>query len=131
MDAGHDVWLGNFRGNSYGLKHTNPAYEKDVRFWQFSWEEHGRLDLPATLGYVKRVTGVSQISYIGHSMGTTALFVMFHHFPEMKNSIRDVVALAPVAYLRNLGGLVYWFTPAAFSLCRISNLLQYLSLIHI
>ena len=56
-DDGHDVWLGNFRCNSYGLRHTNRAFEQSDEFWQFSWEEHGRQDLPATIGYVKQFTG--------------------------------------------------------------------------
>ena len=73
-------------------------------------------------------SGADKLSYIGHSMGTTSLFVMFHHFPEMKEIVGDVTALAPVAYLRNLGGIIYWFTPAVFSLFRLMNLAQHYAL---
>ena len=73
--------------------------------------------------------GVSKLRYIGHSMGTTALFVMFHHYPEMKNTISHVTAIAPVAYLRNLGGRIYWFTAAANSLFRLMNLLNHWALL--
>ena len=44
-------------------------------FWQFSWDQMGQYDLPTMLQYVREVTG-QQIIYIGHSMGTTAFWVM-------------------------------------------------------
>ena len=33
-DLGYDVWLGNFRGNAYGRKHTNLDPDKDTTFWK-------------------------------------------------------------------------------------------------
>ena len=33
-DAGYDVWLGNFRGNAYGRKHTHLDPDKDAKFWK-------------------------------------------------------------------------------------------------
>ena len=44
-------------------------------FWQFSWDQMGLYDLPTMLQYVRDLTG-KQIIYIGHSMGTTAFWVM-------------------------------------------------------
>ena len=44
-------------------------------FWQFSWDQMGLYDLPTMLQYVKDATE-QQIIYIGHSMGTTAFWVM-------------------------------------------------------
>ena len=33
-DLGYDVWLGNFRGNAYGRKHTHLDPDKDPKFWK-------------------------------------------------------------------------------------------------
>jgi lysosomal acid lipase/cholesteryl ester hydrolase len=37
--------------------------------------------------------------YIGHSMGTTALFVMLSEMPEYNEKIKLFIALAPVAFM--------------------------------
>ena len=53
---GHDVWLGNFRGNVHSRGHDELG-PGDQRFWHFSWEEHGSYDLPAMIDYVLCHTG--------------------------------------------------------------------------
>ena len=48
------------------------------QFWRFSWDEMGQYDLPAMLFYVTKHTGQSSLVYVGHSMGTTAFWVMMN-----------------------------------------------------
>jgi lysosomal acid lipase/cholesteryl ester hydrolase len=42
----------------------NPS---DAEFWDFSWDEMAKYDLPTHINYVLSYTGASTLSYIGHS----------------------------------------------------------------
>merc|ERR1712241_713817 len=75
-DAGFDVWLGNFRGNTYSRKHCTLNPDQDQDFWKLSWDEMANYDLPAELNYVLEHTGKEKLFYIGHSMGSTTYLVM-------------------------------------------------------
>ena len=46
----------------------------DRPFWSFSIHELGKYDLPAMMEHVLRDTGLPSLTYVGHSMGTTALW---------------------------------------------------------
>ena len=48
----------------------------------------------------------NRLDYIGHSMGTTMLYLMVSSFPEMAQHIRTANMLAPVYDLKELTGLV-------------------------
>lgn len=61
------MWLGNSRGSKYSRAHASLNPDKDVKFWQFSWQEMAIHDLPAMIDYVREVAGVEKVSYIGHS----------------------------------------------------------------
>ena len=76
-DAGYDVWLGNFRGNTYSRNHTvlDPEHTRSG-FWDFTWDEMAKYDLPAMLNYTLEYTGKEKIYYVGHSMGTTTYMAM-------------------------------------------------------
>merc|ERR1711936_716764 len=82
-DAGYDVWMGNFRGNTYSRNHTflDPEHTKSG-FWDFSWDEMARYDLPAMIEFVLEYTEEEEMFYAGHSMGTTA-------FMEGSRSVRS------------------------------------------
>ena len=48
--AGYDVWLGNNRGSKYSLGHIKSAdYYKHESYWEFSFPEMGKYDLPAQI----------------------------------------------------------------------------------
>eukprot|EP00879_Flechtneria_rotunda_P018844 GHRR01019779.1.p2 GENE.GHRR01019779.1~~GHRR01019779.1.p2 ORF type:complete len:246 (+),score=79.21 GHRR01019779.1:214-951(+) len=69
-DAGYDVWLGNVRGNIFSRNHTSLKL-LDPNFWAFSWDDMAAKDLPSMLTVELLITGADEISYIGHSQGTT------------------------------------------------------------
>ena len=69
--SGFDVWLGNNRGNTYGLRHVNLTKDQK-EFWDFDFEQMGLYDVPAFLETILKTTGAKKINaYMGHSEGTT------------------------------------------------------------
>ncbi|KAE8750091.1 Lipase 3-like [Frankliniella occidentalis] len=100
---GYDVWMGNFRGNRYSRSHRdrdNMDPDRNVRqFWDFSFHEKGVYDVPATIDYILERTDHSDLMYIGHSMGTTAFFIMLSERPAYNVKVRSMSALAPVSYM--------------------------------
>ncbi|XP_073959258.1 lipase 3-like [Choristoneura fumiferana] len=105
-EEGFDVWLGNSRGNVYSRRHLWLDPDSDVDFWKFTWDEIGRLDVPAMIDYALEKTGKKQLHYIGFSQGTTVFFVMCSMLPKYNEKIISMNALAPVTYLTNTGNPV-------------------------
>jgi len=106
-DAGFDVWLGNSRGNIYGQKHVSLNVSQDA-FWEFSFDQMAIYDIPAKLWYVLNTTKAQKLDYIGHSEGTEIFFALFGNVSateekDLQPHIEHFVALAPVAYLGNIG----------------------------
>uniref|UniRef100_A0A8C9G7V8 AB hydrolase-1 domain-containing protein n=1 Tax=Pavo cristatus TaxID=9049 RepID=A0A8C9G7V8_PAVCR len=94
-DAGYDVWLGNSRGNTWSAKHkTLKTCQKE--FWQFSFNEIGKYDLPAELYFIMNKTGQKNVYYVGHSEGSTAGFVALSTYPELAQRVKMFFALGPV-----------------------------------
>lgn len=99
-DAGFDVWVGNSRGSFHSRSHTTLSPEDDPEYWDFSFVEMGRYDLPASIDYVLAQTGASKLTYIGHSQGTTQMFLSLSERPDWwKERLHSFVALAPVCKL--------------------------------
>lgn len=93
---GYDVWLGNSRGNTYSLKHTNlnPHHSK---YWQFDWQEMGTLDLPAVIDHITTLTGHEKVAFVGHSQGTTQMYYGLAEMEEyFAKKVSVFVALGPV-----------------------------------
>ena len=56
----------------------------------------GFYDLPASIDHILEITGEKELIYIGHSLGTTAFFVMASTLPEYNKKIKFQISLAPV-----------------------------------
>ena len=69
--AGYDVWLGNWRGNKYSRRHVSLDPDLDSEeFFDFTFTDMAKHDLPSLLKRIKSCTGAPNIAYVGHSMGT-------------------------------------------------------------
>lgn len=109
-DAGYDVWLGNYRGNTYSRGHCTLDPDKDNEFWEFSWDENGKFDIPAMIDKILEETGHEKIHYAGHSMGTTGFMVMANERPEHAEKIIMANLLAPVAYMHHMQSPLHYLS---------------------
>ncbi|XP_067622835.1 lipase 3-like isoform X2 [Eurosta solidaginis] len=100
-DLGYDVWMGNARGNRYSKNHTslNSDYQE---FWDFTFHEMGKYDLPANIDYILSKTGYEQLHYVGHSQGTAVFWVLCSEQPSYTQKILSMHALAPIAFISDM-----------------------------
>ncbi|XP_026468933.1 lipase 3-like [Ctenocephalides felis] len=105
-DIGFDVWMGNARGNKYSRGHLELNSATDSEYWDFSWHEIGIKDLPALIDYILLTTGEQKLTYIGHSQGNTAFWVMASEKPEYNTKIKSIHALGPVAFMSHTTNLI-------------------------
>ncbi|CAH8632182.1 unnamed protein product [Schistosoma rodhaini] len=106
----YDVWLGNSRGSTYSSNHQYLTPD-DKEFWEFSWDEMGKYDLPATLMYVLNHTDAEKLSYIGHSQGCQIALACFDEHPIIQSFIDLFIALAPAAYLGSIKSPIRYIAP--------------------
>jgi len=104
-DNGYDVWFGNSRGNYYSLNHLHFPVDSDA-FWNFTWDDMAKYDIPAFISYILKNTGQQKLSYIGHSQGTIQAFAAFSLYPNLTDMINIAVMLAPVSFVNHAGGLL-------------------------
>lgn len=105
---GYDVWLSNSRGNTYSANHTkfNP---KEKVFWQFTFDELVKYDLPAVISLVLNQTNQTELGYIGHSQGTAIMFGLLATKPEYNDIVKPFIALAPVASVGHVESPIRYF----------------------
>jgi len=100
--AGYDVWMGNNRGSKFSTGHMSLS-TSDAAYWDFYQEDMGLKDLPTIIDFVLESTGLETISYVGHSEGTTQMFLGASLDPDYFNKrINLFVALAPVSTTANI-----------------------------
>ncbi|XP_076057943.1 gastric triacylglycerol lipase-like isoform X2 [Oratosquilla oratoria] len=111
-DLGYDVWLGNFRGNTYGRRHLilNPV---QPNFWSFSWDQMAKYDLPATIDYILKEAGpgVDDLFFVGYSLGARTFVAMMNERPQYNSKVRAMVGLAPTGAIPNLQGFFRTLAP--------------------
>ena len=70
----------------------------DKEYWDFSFHELGKFDQPAVFNYILNQTDMPNLTYIGHSQGTTQMFAALSLNPDFfKDKIKLAIMLASVA----------------------------------
>ena len=61
---------------------------ENEEFWAFSWDEMAKHDLPASIDFILKATGVTSLGYVGHSQGTTMGFAALASQPDLANKVQ-------------------------------------------
>ncbi|XP_316926.5 lipase 3 [Anopheles gambiae] len=120
-DQGHDVWLGNVRGNTFSKEHIKLS-RKDAEYWRFSFHEMGLYDLPAMVDYIRINSSSDTLHYIGHSQGGAVFLVMASMRPLYNRKFASVHLMAPAAYIHRATSPVFQFTTRVEELETIAKM---------
>lgn len=101
-DKGYHVWIGANRGTRF-----SKVRDKS----RTSWHEMGTIDLPLQIRHALKVSKASRLTYIGHSQGTTQLFVGLTEVPYLSDAISLFIGLDPVITVKHpQGWLIKWYS---------------------
>ena len=104
---GYDVWLSNSRGNTLSRATLDMKRMKPDAFWNFTYEEMGRFDVPANVDYVLERTGRKDLTFLAWSQGSTQFAqaaIGSVQYPglydaSLASKVNLFAAVSPVAYL--------------------------------
>jgi len=97
---GYDVFLGNVRGNMYGLT-PGKLSPWDNKFWDFSIREHAASDFPAMVDAILKTTKHAKLTAVyGTSQGALVSLMGIAKNPRLNNKIKLLVAVSPALVLR-------------------------------
>ena len=101
-DEGYIVYLPYIRGTQFSRTHLDYDSSLNSEYWDFSFDEIAKYDLPAVVNYIKKRDKVEKVYYIGHSQGTLIFFLAYMNEPEfLENNIAKFVALGTVPNVNN------------------------------
>ena len=101
-DEGYVVYLPYIRGTQFSRSHLDYDSTLNSNYWEFSFDEMAKYDLPAVVNYVKKRDKVEKVYYIGHSQGTLIFFLAYMNNPQfLENNIQKFVALGTVPNVNN------------------------------
>lgn len=83
------------------MKHQYLQPSTSQQYWDFSFHEIAKYDLPAVIDYVLAKTNRTFAHYVGHSQGTTVVLAMLSLFPRYNRKLKTLHLMAPAVYLRN------------------------------
>ncbi|XP_034891112.1 triacylglycerol lipase 2 [Populus alba] len=117
-DQGFDVWISNTRGTRFSNRHLSLQVNQKG-YWNWSWDELAKFDLPAVFDYVYNETG-QKIHYVGHSQGTLIAMAALSE-GLLVEKIKSAALLSPVAYLNTVTSILGVVCREAI-VCKVADL---------
>lgn len=99
------MWIGNARGTEFSKKHKT-LDSNSAEFWDFSFHEIGKYDLPAFIDMILTSTNQRALHYVGNSQASTTVMALLSLRPEYNRKILTMHLMTPVIFLRNV---LPWF----------------------
>ncbi|KAF4521287.1 hypothetical protein B566_EDAN002291 [Ephemera danica] len=75
------------------------------------------------LDYVLALTGEQQVTYIGHSMGTTMFWIMCSEKPKYNTKIKQMHALSPMALIIKVESPIRFMAPYIFDESLVQSMM--------
>ena len=101
-EEGYKVYLPYIRGTQFSRSHLDYDSSLNSEYWDFSFDEMAKYDLPAVINYIKKRDNIEKVYYIGHSQGTLIYFLAYMNDPEfLEKNIQKYVALGTVPNVNN------------------------------
>lgn len=91
--------MGNARGTVFSREHVY-LRTTSPEFWNFSWHEIGKYDMPAMIDKILKETNQTSLHVVGHSQGTTTFFVMLSLLPEYNKKIISGHLMGPAIFFK-------------------------------
>lgn len=123
VSQGFDVWMLDLRG--HGDAEVDIDGNRQISGWRV--DDYGKHDVPAAIDWIRKVTGASQVGYVGHSMGGMVAAIYMAEFGDAAFS-KLVVMGSPVSFsladplvpmaqagFAAGGGALWWFETPVFA----------------
>lgn len=99
--------------------------DNNTQFWNFSFHEMGKYDLPAMIDHILASTNKTKLTYIGHSQGTMQLFsAASENSSYFAKNVNGIIALGPATKLGNLRSKLLYFLAKV----RIDTMLSFINI---
>lgn len=96
---GNDVWFGCARGTQFSRKHRFLDPDNSTEFWNYSFHEIGKYDVPAMIDTALTKSNRTSLHYVGHSQGCCVFFIMLSFRPEYNKKVVSMHAMAPSLFI--------------------------------
>lgn len=98
-NSGYEVWIGNTRSSNFTYGHLKYT-RKDKEFWNWTWDDLVKTDLPTMLQHVYN-SSKAKIYYVGYSQGTMSALATFSKGPTV-NLVSKAALLSPIGSLKHI-----------------------------